>query len=64
MTTRENAGRLICCVNVKDVESGGADGDVTKRVDGVGAAQPAGARRSCELLLEVGGCEYDIVNHS
>jgi hypothetical protein len=31
-------------------------------VDGVGAAQPAGARRNCELLPEVGGHEHDLVD--
>jgi hypothetical protein len=52
----------MCCVSAKDVESGGADGKFTKRVDGAGAAQPAGARRSCKLSPEVGGREYDIVD--
>ena len=62
MTTRGRAGRLVCCVRAKNDESGGSNGRFTKRMDGVGEAYPAGARRSCNLLPEVGGREYDLVD--
>jgi len=63
--TNDNSGargRFICCVSAKDFESIGSDIMVTKRMNGFRTTQPPGARRSCEILLEVGGLEHDLVD--